>query len=263
MLREQAAAIGIALDVVPLESRAMIARMLACDYDAIYMRPLATDLDPAGNLDFWLSSGVGASLEHAAEDAGHRMGAADRHADARAGGGPRSAQRRRSCSTRCRQLLAENLPVLYFAAPRMYTAHSAACAVVVPSILRPPVLWNADYARACPRTTSPADGALLVRRLVFALVLVAVTSSAALLLARLTPGDLTSQLGIFAPAREAWRTRAHASISIEPGLAVEAVGRRAPPGSTSATPSLYNQPVGAAGGAGGREHPHLGDGGAR
>ena len=35
----------------------MIQRMLACDYDAIYMRLLATDLDPAGNLDFWLSSG--------------------------------------------------------------------------------------------------------------------------------------------------------------------------------------------------------------
>ena len=41
-----------------------IQRLQACDYDAIYMRPLATDLDPAGNLDFWLSSGVGALLEH-------------------------------------------------------------------------------------------------------------------------------------------------------------------------------------------------------
>ena len=31
--------------------------MLACDYDAMYYRPIATDFDPAGNLDFWLSSG--------------------------------------------------------------------------------------------------------------------------------------------------------------------------------------------------------------
>ncbi len=57
VLREQAAAVGIALDIVPLEFSAMVTRLLACDYDAIYMRPLTTDLDPAGNLDYWLSSG--------------------------------------------------------------------------------------------------------------------------------------------------------------------------------------------------------------
>src|SRR4029078_7337969 len=49
VLREQEANVGIALDIAPLEVGAMIPRMLACDYDAIYMRPLLTDLDPAGN----------------------------------------------------------------------------------------------------------------------------------------------------------------------------------------------------------------------
>ena len=52
----------------------MITRLLACDYDAIYMRPLTTDLDPAGNLDFWLSSGSAHLWNMAAEDARHGAG---------------------------------------------------------------------------------------------------------------------------------------------------------------------------------------------
>ena len=42
------------------------------------------------------------------------------------------------------RILAENLPVLYFAAPRMYAAHTPRVRAVVPSVLRPPILWNAD-----------------------------------------------------------------------------------------------------------------------
>ena len=57
VLRDELASVGIALDIAPLEFGTMIQRMLACEYDAIYMRPLWTDLDPAGNMDFWLSSG--------------------------------------------------------------------------------------------------------------------------------------------------------------------------------------------------------------
>jgi len=39
---------------------------------------------------------------------------------------------------------------------------------------------------------------LLARRLLFAGILIALTSSSALFLARLAPGDMTSQLGPFA-----------------------------------------------------------------
>jgi len=42
----------------------------------------------------------------------------------------------------------------------------------------------------------------LIRRLAFALVLLLCTSSAALFLTRLAPGDVTSQLGPFAPRAE-------------------------------------------------------------
>src|SRR5258705_3243070 len=56
-LRTQLARAGIALEIAPIDNGALIQRMLSSDYEAIYYRPLATDLDPAGNMDFWTSTG--------------------------------------------------------------------------------------------------------------------------------------------------------------------------------------------------------------
>src|SRR5678815_2100300 len=50
--------------------------------------------------------------------------------------------------------------------------------------------------------------AFLVRRVAFALVLVACASSTAFLLTRAAPGDLTTQLGTFAKPAEVAATRA-------------------------------------------------------
>jgi hypothetical protein len=40
--------------------------------------------------------------------------------------------------------MGENVPVLYFAAPRIFSAYSSRLVNVTPSILRPPIMWNAD-----------------------------------------------------------------------------------------------------------------------
>jgi peptide/nickel transport system substrate-binding protein len=143
VLREELARIGIALDIAPLEFGAMIQRMLACDYDAIYFRPVATDLDPAGNMDFWLSSGSAhlwnMSQKVAATEWERRIDTLMLEQSASI-----DTERRRQQFNLVQQIFAENLPVLYFAAPRMYFAHSARLRGVVPSVQRPPVLWNAD-----------------------------------------------------------------------------------------------------------------------
>ncbi|HYJ93747.1 MAG TPA: hypothetical protein VEV86_03955, partial [Vicinamibacterales bacterium] len=151
VLREQAAAVGIALDIVPLEFSAMVARLLACDYDAIYMRPLTTDLDPAGNLDYWLSSGSAhlwnMRQKAPATDWERRIDSLMHEQSTVLG-----LQRRREIFTEVQNVLAENVPVLYFASPRLYYAHSRRLRGVVPSILRPPVLWNADsFSISSPR----------------------------------------------------------------------------------------------------------------
>jgi peptide/nickel transport system permease protein len=56
----------------------------------------------------------------------------------------------------------------------------------------------------------------LVRRLLFAIVLVAMTSSSALLLARLAPGDMTSQLGPFASSVDVETTRTRFDLDRSP-----------------------------------------------
>ena len=143
VLREQTAKVGIALDMVAMEYPAMVERLLACQYDAIYMRPLSTQLDPAGNLDFWISSGSthlwNIGQKTPATDWEIRLDTVMREQAATL-----DLNRRHELFDDAQRLLAENVPVLYFAAPRLYYAHSRRTAGVIPSVMRPLVLWNAD-----------------------------------------------------------------------------------------------------------------------
>jgi peptide/nickel transport system substrate-binding protein len=143
VLREQAAKVGIALEPAPLEYPTMIQRLLSCQYDAIYMRPFSTQLDPAGNLDFWLSSGSthlwNMGQKTPATEWEGRIDTIMREQAATL-----DLNRRHELFNDAQRILAENLPVLYFVAPRLYYAHSRRTTGVVPSVMRPPALWNAD-----------------------------------------------------------------------------------------------------------------------
>lgn len=151
VLHDDLARVGVALDVVPLEFGAMIQRMLRCDYDAIYMRPLSMDLDPAGNLDMWLSSGSAhfwdLSRATPATDWEARIDALMRTQAT-----TRDETTRVRLFTKAQDIFADALPVLYFAAPRLYYAYNPRVRGVVPSVQRPPVLWNVDELRVGGRT---------------------------------------------------------------------------------------------------------------
>src|ERR1044072_472280 len=56
----------------------------------------------------------------------------------------------------------------------------------------------------------------LARRLLFAVILIAITSSSALVLARLAPGDVTAQLGPFASPVEIESTRTRFNLDRSP-----------------------------------------------
>ena len=148
-VRDELAKVGIALEIAPLEQGALIQRMYACDYDAMYFRPIFNDLDPAANLDFWLSSGPNHFWNMAqktpATDWERRIDTLMLEQAAELNPDRRIMQFRL-----VQQIMAENLPVLHFAAPRLYYAHSARLRGVVPSVLRPPVLWNADSLSVSP-----------------------------------------------------------------------------------------------------------------
>src|SRR5690606_14484494 len=116
---------------------------------AIYMRVLATSLDPAGNLDLWLSSGSAHfwNLEQRspATDWERRIDTIMLEQAATT-----DQERRRMLFNDVQRILAENVPVLYFAAPRMFAAHTARVSGVVPSVMRPPILWSADTLSVQP-----------------------------------------------------------------------------------------------------------------
>ena len=143
VLRDQAAMIGIALDIAPLEQGLLVDRLMACNYDAVYFRPLMSDLDPAGNLDLWLSSG-GSHLWNMKQETPATGWEAQMDELMLEQASTIDDDRRRELFNEVQRIWAENAPALYFAAPRLYVAHSARLRGVVPAVQRPAVLWNAD-----------------------------------------------------------------------------------------------------------------------
>jgi len=142
-IRDELKKVGLAVDVVPLEVGALVDRMTKGDYDALYFRFLTTDTDPAMNLDFWLSSG-GAhvwNMEQAVPATPW-----EKQIDTLMGAmaGERNPSRRRLLFLEAQKLLSQNLPVVYFAVPRVYVATSTRVAGATPAPVRPPILWNAD-----------------------------------------------------------------------------------------------------------------------
>ena len=103
------------------------------------------------------------------------------------------------------KIFAEHLPVVYFAAPRVYVATSSRVTNLMPAVSRPQLLWAADTIAVDERDDAgEASGSMLsylARRLAFAVLLVFAVSSASLILARLAPGDYVDRV-----ARRSGRT---------------------------------------------------------
>jgi peptide/nickel transport system substrate-binding protein len=142
-VRDELAKVGVALDIAALELNTMIQRMLAGDYDAMYYRPVLSSLDPGLTKDFWLSSGTSRFWNLAQKTPSTEW---EREIDALMleQASTLDPARRKAIFNDVQRIFAENLPVLYFAAPRLYYAHAARVTGVTPSVLRPPALWNPD-----------------------------------------------------------------------------------------------------------------------
>jgi peptide/nickel transport system substrate-binding protein len=143
VLRDELKKIGVAVDVVPLEQGLVIQRMLKGDFESIMLVFNATSLDPALNADFWLSSGSShvwnmAQSKPATDwekEIDDLMVTVMTHVD---------QMERRRAFDRIQTIFADNLPVLYFVAPRLYMGVSTRVRGLTPSILRPQLLWNVE-----------------------------------------------------------------------------------------------------------------------
>ena len=136
--------VGIQAQVVPLENRALLDRVLKShDYDAAVMAVAGGDADPNGEMNVWVSSGpthlwrIGAAApmgpwEKEIDDLMQRqLVTLDRPA-------------RKRLYDRVQQLVAENLPMIPLVSPNVLVGAKAGLGNYRPAILDPQVLWNVD-----------------------------------------------------------------------------------------------------------------------
>ena len=149
VLKESFEPIGVAIDIVALEPGALVERMLKGQFDAIFFSLLSTDTDPAMQRDFWLSSGsahvwnIGQKTpatdwERRIDELMTRQAAAV------------DPKERTMLFRDVQRIFSEQLPVLYFAAPRLYVGVNRRVRNVTPAITRPQLLWSVDTMAVAP-----------------------------------------------------------------------------------------------------------------
>ena len=143
ILRDELAKIGVRVDVVPIEQGSLIQRMVKGDFESIMFVMTQSSLDPAVNSDFWLSSGSAHvwNLNQAKPATDWEKEIDDLMVTVMTGV---DQAERKTAFDRIQMIFAENLPAIYFVAPRLYMGASTRVGGLTPSILRPQLLWNAE-----------------------------------------------------------------------------------------------------------------------
>jgi peptide/nickel transport system substrate-binding protein len=135
--------IGLAVEVAPLDVGGVIDRVERGDYDAVYFRFLTTDLDPALNIELWISSGSAhiwnPSQTKPATDWERQIDSLMARQIATL-----DMAQRKALFDQVQRIVAEQLPMIQFAAPRISLAMSTRVAGATPALLRPAILWNPD-----------------------------------------------------------------------------------------------------------------------
>ena len=143
VLKESWEAVGVAVDVVPLEQGALIERMLSGQFETIFFNYVASDPDPAMQRDFWMSSGSGHIW-----NIGQKTPATpwEREMDAlvtQQASAVDPAERVRLFRD-VQRVFSDHLPAMYFAAPRLFVALGPRVRNEQPAVSRPQLLWSAD-----------------------------------------------------------------------------------------------------------------------
>jgi peptide/nickel transport system substrate-binding protein len=143
VLQEQLRQLGLSVDVVPLDPPGLFKRWQAGDYDAIYFALQASSTDPALNSELWLSSGplhfwnpsqpTPATPWEGRIDELMHVQATDMN-----------LARRQQAFAEVQKILGEELPSIYFVAPRVTLATSARVMNPTPAPQIPQLLWSAD-----------------------------------------------------------------------------------------------------------------------
>jgi peptide/nickel transport system substrate-binding protein len=143
VIQEQLRQLGIAVDIVPLDPNGLFQRWKAGDYDAIYFGIQASSTDPALNLDFWLSSGPwhfwNPQQATPATPWERRVDALMREQATTA-----DLAARQRAFAEVQRIFGEELPSIYFVAPRVTLVTSPRVMNPTPAPQSPHLLWSVD-----------------------------------------------------------------------------------------------------------------------
>jgi peptide/nickel transport system substrate-binding protein len=142
-LREAFARAGVRMDVVALDTATMMGRWSEGDYEAIYHFLGFTDTDPAGNLDFWLSSG-GMHLWHPKQAKPATEWEAQIDALMVKQAASLNMPERQRLFADVQRTVAQTLPAISFATPHVFVGTSARVTGGRAAVQRPQLLWDAD-----------------------------------------------------------------------------------------------------------------------
>ncbi len=153
VLKESLAALGVDVQVAPLEQGALIERLLAGNFESIFFNYVASDTDPALLGDFWLSSGSAHMWNLSQVSPATPWEAQIDDLMTRQAASVDAAQRVQLFRD-VQRVFSEHLPVLYFATPRIYLAVSTRVRNATPGVSRPQLLWSADTLAVAPAPPS-------------------------------------------------------------------------------------------------------------
>ena len=147
VLQDQLKQLGIAVDIVPLDPGGIFQRWQKGDYDAIYFGLQASSTDPALNGDFWLSSGAyhfwNPSQPTPATPWERRVDELMREQATAA-----DLSGRQRAFAEIQRILGDELPSIYFVAPRVTLATSPRVVNPTPAPQIPQLLWSVDTLAA-------------------------------------------------------------------------------------------------------------------
>jgi peptide/nickel transport system substrate-binding protein len=144
VIREELKKIGLTVDIVTLEGNALVQRLATGQgYEATYFQISPTDMEPTLGQEYWLSSGA-FHVWHL----GQKTPATEwerridelmlRHTTAI------DETERKRAFDEVQKVFAGHLPVIHFAAPRVFAAASSRVTNLTPAVLRPQFLWSPD-----------------------------------------------------------------------------------------------------------------------
>src|SRR5256885_2855864 len=149
VIGEELKKLGVAVDVVTLDSSQVVQRFLSGQYDAVYFNATKSDLDPGTNPDFWFSSGSAHPWNVEQKTPATEW---ERQIDALMTKqiAARDEAERKRLYDEIQKIFYEHQPIVYFVAPRIYAASSARVLNVTPSDARPQLLWRPEAGARGP-----------------------------------------------------------------------------------------------------------------